>query len=237
MSLRHLTRTKPLSRSILYSLQPYISRLSPIRWNSSPSSPPSSTPKTLKPSSFAFPTDPPAAPAAPAAPTAPKKQHEHHEQHEHQGSTTSAPGQVSDDFKATSLTHGKTDKVIAITPRACAKLQSIKLENPKDTALQIQVESGGCHGFQYNLHLINLDEYLAGDKSDDVFVFERDGAHIALDDSSLTILQESKLDYTKELIGSQFKIVDSPYTSTACGCGASFDFDFDKLEQNQKSRG
>lgn len=69
-----------------------------------------------------------------------------------------------------------------------------------------------------------------------MFVFERDGASIVLDDSSLTILQELRLDYTKELIGSQFKIVDSPYTSTACGCGASFDFDFDKLEQNKKQR-
>ena len=32
-----------------------------------------------------------------------------------------------------------------------------------------------------------------------------------MNESSLMILQDSKLDYTKELIGSQFKIVDSPY--------------------------
>ncbi|KAG5422366.1 ISA2 [Candida metapsilosis] len=221
MSLRYMIRTTPVSKRILYSSQPCILRLSSIRWNTTTTSPSSSTTqKTLKPSSFAFPTDPPA-----AAKT------------QQQDKSSTAPAPDAPDFKATSLIHGQTDKVIAISERACAKLQSIKLENPKDTALQIQVESGGCHGFQYNLHLINLQEYLTTNKdSSDVFVFERDGASIVLDDSSLTILQESRLDYTKELIGSQFKIVDSPYTSTACGCGASFDFDFDKLEQNKKQR-
>ncbi|KAI5952587.1 ISA2 [Candida jiufengensis] len=142
-----------------------------------------------------------------------------------------------DDFKSTKLVYGSTKKTIAITDRASSKLNSIKSQNPQDSALQIQVESGGCHGFQYNLNLINLQNYLNENKTkDDIFVFEKNGGNIILDDSSLTILQDSKLDYTKELIGSQFKIIDSPYTSTACGCGASFDFDFEKLEQKEKER-
>ena len=76
---------------------------------------------------------------------------------------------------------------------------------------------------------------------EDVFVFAREEGNLkgrlVLDDSSLTILQDSKVDYTKELIGSQFKVVDSPYTSTSCGCGASFDFDFEKLEKKQSEEG
>ncbi|KAJ9100285.1 hypothetical protein QFC19_005638 [Naganishia cerealis] len=61
-------------------------------------------------------------------------------------------------------------------------------------------------------------------------------ANLAIDESSLEILQESKIDYTKELIGSSFKVVESPYTSTECGCGASFDFDFDKLEKKKQQK-
>jgi len=125
---------------------------------------------------------------------------------------------------------------IAITKRASNKLTSIAEDdkNP-NAALKVEVESGGCHGFQYNLKLTDLTEELK-DENNELLVFKRMGddgevAQVVLDDSSLQILQDSKVDYTKELIGSQFKIVDSPYTSTACGCGASFDFDFEKLEK------
>lgn len=137
------------------------------------------------------------------------------------------------DFHLTKIVSGHTDLKIGITDRARDKLVQIAAddENP-DSALRIRVESGGCHGFQYNLDLTNVKSELT--KEDDLVVFERSDdsrARVIFDDSSLEILQDSKVDYTKELIGSSFKVVDSPYTSTACGCGASFDFDFEKLER------
>ncbi|KAG4216794.1 hypothetical protein PC116_g34725, partial [Phytophthora cactorum] len=46
---------------------------------------------------------------------------------------------------------------------------------------------------------------------------------IILDASSLELLKGSKVDYTMELIGSQFKIVDNPLATSSCGCGTSFD--------------
>ncbi|KAF3063518.1 Iron-sulfur assembly protein 2 [Daldinia childiae] len=46
---------------------------------------------------------------------------------------------------------------------------------------------------------------------------------IILDSPSLELLKGSKVDYTMELIGSQFKIVDNPLASSSCGCGTSFD--------------
>lgn len=150
----------------------------------------------------------------------------------------------ADDFAKTKLVHGSTDLTIAITPGARDKLYRIANEDKNtDTALKIDVESGGCHGFQYNLDLANLSEVLKDDA--DMLVFKRtDGdkgeygvAQLVLNEASLEILQELKIDYTKELIGSQFKVVDSPYTSTECGCGASFDFDFDKLEKVREERG
>lgn len=137
------------------------------------------------------------------------------------------------DFELTKIIHGHTDLRIGITDRARDKLADIaKKDKDPGTALRIQVESGGCHGFQYNLDLTTLAEALA--KDDELVVFQRSdntNATVIFDELSLEILQDSKIDFTKELIGASFKVVDSPYTSTSCGCGASFDFDFDKLEE------
>lgn len=48
-------------------------------------------------------------------------------------------------------------------------------------------------------------------------------AKVVMDSASLELLEGSKVDYTMELIGSQFKIVDNPRATSSCGCGTSFD--------------
>ncbi|KAF4307140.1 iron-sulfur cluster assembly 2 like mitochondrial [Botryosphaeria dothidea] len=113
------------------------------------------------------------------------------------------------------------EMVVGITPRAAHRLKQIMTQdkNP-DLALRITVESGGCHGFQYLMSLTNLSEI----SQEEDTVFEGpDGAKIVLDEPSLELLKGSKVDYTMELIGSQFKIVDNPAASSSCGCGTSFD--------------
>jgi len=71
-------------------------------------------------------------------------------------------------------------------------------------------------------------------EEDTLFVFAKDGSlgndelgngmpKVAMDRPSLTLLEGSKIDYTMELIGSQFKIVDNPRATSSCGCGTSFD--------------
>ncbi|KAL3425593.1 Iron-sulfur cluster assembly 2-like protein, mitochondrial [Phlyctema vagabunda] len=146
------------------------------------------------------------------------------------------------------------DMLVEITPRASNRLKQImaKDDNP-DLALRIQVESGGCHGFQYLMSLITLpplssvegqeeaspalntssadpnaspatENTPALDEEDTVFAAEDgSGAKIVMDGPSLELLQGSKVDYTMELIGSQFKIVDNPLATSSCGCGTSFD--------------
>lgn len=179
----------------------------------------------LKPSSFAFPSSPTSQQSSSTTTST------------NDSITSSQQQEDINDFRATKLIHGKTNLSFAITERASKKLNEISQQDNQDSGLLIQVESGGCHGFQYNLKLTNIDKELQqqqdGD-ANDLVVFERDqGGKVIMNESSLMILQDSKLDYTKELIGSQFKIVDSPYTSSACGCGSSFDFDFDKLLQKE----
>ncbi|GAP89292.1 putative iron transport protein [Rosellinia necatrix] len=152
-----------------------------------------------------------------------------------------------------------SDMMLEITPRAAHRLSQImtKDKNPH-LALRIQVESGGCHGFQYLMSLSTLPsasapplepEQVAEDvtpsttatasvpspsalnEDDTIFAFAPDDAEsapatspkVVLDLPSLELLKGSKVDYTMELIGSQFKIVDNPLATSSCGCGTSFD--------------
>jgi iron-sulfur cluster assembly accessory protein len=129
------------------------------------------------------------------------------------------------------------DMMLEITPRAAKRLSQImaKDKNP-NLALRIQVESGGCHGFQYLMSLVTLPGEEAQQSNavvaedDTIFQYQPDDASttpalpkIILDEPSLELLKGSKVDFTMELIGSEFKIVDNPYASSSCGCGTSFD--------------
>jgi iron-sulfur cluster assembly 2 len=62
------------------------------------------------------------------------------------------------------------------------------------------------------------------DEDDTVFkATDGSEAKVVMDGPSLELLKGSKIDYTMELIGSQFKIVDNPLATSSCGCGTSFD--------------
>jgi len=61
------------------------------------------------------------------------------------------------------------------------------------------------------------------DEDDTVFAADATGAKVVMDGPSLELLKGSKVDFTMELIGSQFKIVDNPLATSSCGCGTSFD--------------
>ncbi|KAI9828971.1 MAG: hypothetical protein M1819_006470 [Sarea resinae] len=114
------------------------------------------------------------------------------------------------------------EMTVSITPRASHRLAEIAATEPEPPLLRITVESGGCHGFQY---LMSLSPPSAVSPTDDT-VFEAEdgtGARVVMDEPSLELLKGSKVDYTMELIGSQFKIVDNPLATSSCGCGTSFD--------------
>ena len=96
-----------------------------------------------------------------------------------------------------------------------------KDENP-NLALRVTVESGGCHGFQYLMSLTSTSTI--SPEEDTVFeAGDGSGAKVVMDEPSLELLKGSKVDFTMELIGSQFKIVGNPAATSSCGCGTSFD--------------
>ena len=86
----------------------------------------------------------------------------------------------------------------------------------KDSAsyFRIPVLGGGCAGFQYKFDFENLK------KEDDILI-EEEKINVVIDETSMELIQNSKIDYVTELIGSSFKITN-PQASSSCGCGTSF---------------
>ena len=67
-------------------------------------------------------------------------------------------------------------------------------------------------------------------------VFEEEDVHgkegeykakVVMDEPSLELLRGSSVDYTMELIGSQFKVTGIPGATSSCGCGTSCDIKLD----------
>lgn len=87
-------------------------------------------------------------------------------------------------------------------------------EDRPDLMLRVEVLGGGCSGFQYQF------SFSDGIESGDL-VFEKNGAKVVIDETSLQYLGGSTIDYVDELIGSSFQI-KNPNATSSCGCGTSF---------------
>jgi len=86
----------------------------------------------------------------------------------------------------------------------------------KDSAkyFRITVLGGGCAGFQYKFDFENS-------KNNDDILLKKEKINILIDGASMELIQNSKIDYVHELIGSSFKVTN-PQASSSCGCGTSF---------------
>lgn len=86
----------------------------------------------------------------------------------------------------------------------------------KDSAkyFRITVLGGGCAGFQYKFDFENL-------KNEDDILIHNEKIDVIIDETSMELIQNSKIDYVNELIGSSFKITN-PQATSSCGCGTSF---------------
>jgi iron-sulfur cluster assembly accessory protein len=102
----------------------------------------------------------------------------------------------------------------SVTERAAQRIAQILKSEAPASVLRVSVEGGGCSGFQYRF------EIEGGGTAEDL-VIEREGATVVIDPVSLQYLTGSKLDFTDDLIGAAFQVVN-PNATASCGCGTSF---------------
>ena len=58
-------------------------------------------------------------------------------------------------------------------------------------------------------------------KNEDDILIHNEKIDVIIDETSMELIQNSKIDYVHELIGSSFKITN-PQATSSCGCGTSF---------------
>ncbi|XP_012872796.1 PREDICTED: iron-sulfur cluster assembly 2 homolog, mitochondrial [Dipodomys ordii] len=81
--------------------------------------------------------------------------------------------------------------------------------------LRLQVEGGGCSGFQYKF---SLDTVINPDDR----VFEQGGAKVVVDSASMAFVKGALVDFSQELIRSSFQVLNNPQAQQGCSCGSSF---------------
>lgn len=105
---------------------------------------------------------------------------------------------------------------LLIHPSAATRLRELQAEKPGSTVvLRIEVEGGGCSGFQYRF---KLDDAVR----DDDLVFEQDGGRVVCDTLSLEFLRGATLEFEDTLMRAAFTISKNPNAEASCGCGSSF---------------
>jgi iron-sulfur cluster assembly accessory protein len=105
--------------------------------------------------------------------------------------------------------------MIDLTPNAISAVKTI-ISTAKTPAegLRLQVEAGGCSGFQYKMELET--EVREGDE-----IVEADGVKIFIDDISADHLRGMRVDFVSSLERSGF-VYENPNATASCGCGKSF---------------
>src|SRR5258706_5580106 len=104
---------------------------------------------------------------------------------------------------------------VVVTESAAKRIAYLMAqETTPNLKLRIAVSGGGCSGFQYGF---SFDDTVTAEDR----VFERDGATVVIDETSLDLLGGAEIDFVEDLVGAAFQI-RNPNASSSCGCGNSF---------------
>ncbi|KAF0097195.1 MAG: iron-sulfur cluster assembly protein [Hyphomonadaceae bacterium] len=102
----------------------------------------------------------------------------------------------------------------SITEAAKAQIENLLLSGENGKYFRLAVNGGGCSGFEYEFGF-------AQNANEDDIIIENGDAKVAVDLVSLPFLENAKLDWKVDLIGSTFRVIN-PNAKSSCGCGMSF---------------
>ena len=100
-----------------------------------------------------------------------------------------------------------------VSKSALKRIVEVSKKNKKKF-FRISIVGGGCQGFSYKFDFD--DKISENDK-----VLDYNEVKILIDSTSLGFINDAKLDFVEDMIGSYFKVSNPKATST-CGCGISF---------------
>ena len=100
-----------------------------------------------------------------------------------------------------------------VSKSAIKRIVEVSRKNKKKF-FRISIDGGGCQGFSYKFDFD--DKISENDK-----VLDYNEVKILIDSTSLDFINDAKLDFVEDMIGSYFKVSNPKATST-CGCGISF---------------
>lgn len=106
-------------------------------------------------------------------------------------------------------------KEFFISDSAAKRIAYLLTTEPEGARLRVSVLGGGCSGFQYHF------DFDTAEPAEDERVFEKDGAKLIIDETSLELLDQSMIDYVETLGAAAFEI-KNPQATASCGCGNSF---------------
>jgi len=103
---------------------------------------------------------------------------------------------------------------VTLTASAARRVLQLNAKEGGNKMFRVTVSGGGCSGFQYSFA---LDDKV----NDDDLTFERDGAVLVTDETSIDLIAGSEVDFVDDLMGAYFQ-VRNPNAVSSCGCGTSF---------------
>src|SRR3954452_13288228 len=104
--------------------------------------------------------------------------------------------------------------LISLTEAAATKIKQLLAEESDVGVLRVQIQGGGCSGFQYGL---GFDTGAAeGD-----LTFDQHGVTVVVDPFSAPYLHGAEVDYVDTIQAAGFA-VNNPNAVASCGCGHSF---------------
>ena len=105
------------------------------------------------------------------------------------------------------------ENTINISDSAAVRIKDLIDKEGADKAFRIEVVAGGCQGFKYRFDFTAVQD---GD-----LVFEKNGAKVVTDTTSIEVIGGSTIDFVEEL-GESYFAMTNPQATGSCGCGSSF---------------